>query len=73
MQYFENPAFLVSNFMPPTVQPSSKSALNRDDSLTTQLSADKFRFKPQLPSLFMISTPHQCQLKPNCYKDHISR
>ena len=56
--------------MPPTPRPSSKPDLNRNDSLTSQLSSEKIQFKPQLISPYMVSTPYKCQLNPNLYNDH---
>ena len=50
--------------MPPTRKLSSKPDLHRDDSLTSQLSTEKFQFKPELTSLYMVSTPYKMQLNP---------
>ena len=46
-----DPAFLTSIVMPPTIKLSEKPDLHRDDSLTSQLSAETLQFKPQLTSL----------------------
>ena len=55
--------------MPPTPRPSSKPDLQRNDSLTPQLSSEKFQFKPQLISPYMVSTLYKGQLNPNLYND----
>ena len=48
----------------------TKPHLHRDDSLTSQLSTEQFQFKPQLTSLYMVSSPYKFQLNPNRYNDH---
>ena len=40
------PAFLNSNFKPPTLQPLSKLQSHRDDFWTPQLPSEKFQLKP---------------------------
>ena len=60
-------AFLNSNLMHPTLKSLSKPDLHRGDSLTSQLYTEKFQFKPQVTSLYMVSTPHNLQINPNCY------
>ena len=47
-------AFLNSNVMHPTLTPSSKPDLHRDESLTSQLSIEKIESKPQLTSLILV-------------------
>ena len=56
--------------MPPTLRPSSKPDIHINDSLRTQLSSEKFQFKPQLISPYMVSTPYKGQLNPIPYNDH---
>ena len=68
--YSTDRAFLTWNVMPPTLKSSSKTDLDRDDSLTSQLSTENFQFKPKLTPLYMVSTPYKFQLKPNRYNDH---
>ena len=55
--------------MPPTRKLSSTPDLRREDSLTSQLSTEKFQVKPQLTSLYMVSTPYKLQVNPNCCYD----
>ena len=50
-------AFLNSKIMPPTLKPSRKPNLDRDDSWTSHLSTEKFQFRCHLTSLYMVSTP----------------
>ena len=52
-----DPAFLASSLKRPTLKSSSKPDLFRDGSLTSQLSTEKIRHKPQLISLHKVSTP----------------
>ena len=54
-----DPALLTSNVMRFTLKPSMKHDLHRDDPLTSQLSTEKLQFKPQLTSLYMVSTPYK--------------
>ena len=61
--------FQNSKVMPPTLKPSAQLDLHRDDSLTSQLSTEKYQFKPQLISQYMVSEPYRFQLNPNRYKD----
>ena len=56
--------------MPPNLKPSSKPDLIRDDSLTSQLSTENSQYKPQLTSLYIVSTPYNFQLNPNRFDDH---
>ena len=65
-----HPLFLDSTVLPPKLTPSSKPDLNGDDSLTSQLSTENFQNKPQLTSLYMVSTTHNFQKDPNCFNDH---
>ena len=65
-----HPLFLTSTVIPPNLKPSSKVDLNGDDSLVSQLSTETFQNKPQLTSLYMVSTPHKFQINPNRFNDH---
>ena len=47
-------AFLNSNVRHPTLRPSSKPDLHRDDSLRSQLSIEKNESKPRLTSLILV-------------------
>ena len=53
--------------MPPTLKPSLKLDLQRVDSLRSQLSSGKLLFKPQLTSLYVVSTPRKFQLNSTRY------
>ena len=65
-----DPAFLSSKLFPPTVKPSSKHDIHIDDSLTSQLSIEKFQFKAQLTSIYMVSPKYKFQMNPNRNNDH---
>ena len=65
----KDPPFFNSNIMPPTLKLLSKPHLHSYVSLTTQLSTEKFQFKPQLTSLYKLSTPYKFPLNPNCCND----
>ena len=49
--------FLTSNIMPPTLTPSEKPDSRKHESSTSQLSTEKYQFRPHLTSLYMVSTP----------------
>ena len=55
--------------MPAALKPSTKPDFYGDDSLISQISTEKFKFKPELTSLHMVSTPYKFQLTPNRYVD----
>ena len=61
--------FLPSNIRPPFLKPSAGSYLHRDASLTSELSTEKFQFESQLTSPYMVSTPYEFKLNPNCCID----
>ena len=65
-----DPAFLQSNAKPSTLNPSSQPDLQRDGSLTSQLSTEKFRFESQLTSLYVFPAPYKFQLNTDCCNDH---
>ena len=62
-----DPAFPNLNLLPPTLRQSSKPDLIRDDSLTSELSTEKFQFKAQLTSHHMVPTPYKTQINLNRY------
>ena len=64
-----DPAYITSNVMPPTLKLSPGPDLHTDFSLTAQLSSEKFPFKRQLTSLYVVSTPCKFQLNPNRSKN----
>ena len=65
-----DPVFLISNVVAPTVKPSSEPDLHRDDALEPQMSTEKIQFKSQSTSLYIVSTPYQFQLNQNRLIDH---
>ena len=64
------PVFSTSNVMPSILKPSSNPASLRDDSLTSQLSAEDFEMKPQSTSLYTVPRPNNFQPNPNRDIDH---
>ena len=54
-----DPAFLISNIVSPTLKPPSKHDVHRYDSLTSRLSTETFQFKSQITWLYRISTPYK--------------
>ena len=65
-----DPSFLASNTMPPNLKPPQKPDLHRDDNLVKSLSTEKFQFKPQLTSLYMIPTTYKFSIAVNRQNDH---
>ena len=65
-----DPSFLASNTMPPNLKPPQKPDLHRDDPLMKSLSTEKFQFKPQLTSLYMIPTSYKFAIPANRQNDH---
>ena len=64
-----DPAFLTSNVMPPTLKPTSKPDLQRQDSKKSQLSTEKVQFKSQLMSLSVVSSLCKLHMNANPYHD----